>query len=412
MNPKKNLLGCLKVSNLSEDELARLLLGHFGSALTSQDTREIFYPGSSPHALRLVYNKDGKVNGVYSEAAFNSKHIEKLLGDIQTEVNRSAEICRLVLFSRFRAVQGAWRYKDRFQILPVPSNAPRPHFDFGDHPFLLEFSYQAGPDFVQNACRRGKDSSRLGMLLNALLVAPINSLHFKSAGPKQWSWVLLPPEEKQSVTKVAYCQHFYDCEGLECIAPKFLSIDDLPTIKTIPVNDYYPMLGPGSSGELVIPSDLIISFDRYFGLSENMQERFLQACFWLGEGKNSSSLSQSFLAAIQAIEALIPSPGRYSSCPQCGKGLGPSRTEQFITLLEKLVPPGEENPALRRMLYRVRSDLSHGFAPPFLADTDIGGSMNPKLWQEMDYAGRAMGTARKALHAWLHSTKDGTPGPD
>jgi len=399
----ENLLGRLRHSILSDDELARLLLSHFGSAASDHENRQVYYPASAPYALRLVYSSKGKLTAIYPEEGFNSELGDKLQKRIDEEIKGISEISRAVLFSRFRSVQGSWRYKDEFQILPVPPEAPRAHFEVGDHPFLLEFSYPKGPEWFQNAFRRSAVAKKLEMLLNALLVTPINSFNLKSAGPKGWSWVLLPREEKESGLRVAYCQHFYHYEGLDCVGAEFLPTNHVPTIKTRPVSEYYHGMGRlGTREEFELPVDLSASFDLFFAFPKDRQDRFLQACFWLGQVKDSSSVSQGFLAAIQAVEALIPSPGKCDSCPDCGKSLGPSRTDQFINLLEKLVPPTEEDKALRRTLYRVRSDLSHGFAPPFLADTDIGGSMNPKEWEEMDYAGRAMGTARAALHAWLH----------
>ena len=57
-------------------------------------------------------------------------------------------------------MEGWWGYRDRFRIIPVPPEAPRPHFLVAAHPFLLEFTYNRSPDGFVGGCRRQREGYR------------------------------------------------------------------------------------------------------------------------------------------------------------------------------------------------------------------------------------------------------------
>jgi hypothetical protein len=90
-------------------------------------------------------------------------------------------------------VHGWWRYHDRFQILPVPEVAPKADFAFLDHPYLIEFRYTRAPDSLIDSCRSARVVSKLALLLNALLVSPVQPLGKRSLGKLGLAWVMMPP---------------------------------------------------------------------------------------------------------------------------------------------------------------------------------------------------------------------------
>ena len=153
---------------------------------------------------------------------------------------------------------------------------------------------------------------------------------------------------------------------------------------------------------LKIPSDLSESFDRFYALAPGVQERFLNACYWLSQANFASSWSMTFLAAIQAIETLVDPATGGAKCPQCGLTKRPGPTQQFASFLKRYVPSGQEGDEGRRLLYEVRSGLTHGYHPPFLADTEIVGMLSPAAEQQGQYLTLALTSARVALRNWLH----------
>jgi hypothetical protein len=66
--------------------------------------------------------------------------------DILTSPGR--KIHRWTAFSSACLVEGSWRYKDSFQILPAPAEAPRARQLFADHPFILDLSIEDSPSFL------------------------------------------------------------------------------------------------------------------------------------------------------------------------------------------------------------------------------------------------------------------------
>ena len=47
-----------------------------------------------------------------------------------------------------RRVVGYFKYRELFQVIPIPSNAPSLEFPIGHHPFLIEFRYDV-PDISE-----------------------------------------------------------------------------------------------------------------------------------------------------------------------------------------------------------------------------------------------------------------------
>ena len=109
-------------------------------------------------------------------------------------------------------VRGWWRFRNQFQILPVPEHAPKAEFPFLDHPFLIEFRYTRSPDHFLDSCRRTRVVSKLALLLNALLVTPIQPLGGKSPGRVSFAWVMLPQQGAEP--KIVYRQEAYYYDGL------------------------------------------------------------------------------------------------------------------------------------------------------------------------------------------------------
>jgi hypothetical protein len=140
-------------TGLPGDEVATFVHDFFGSGSHSEDSRIVHCPMHPPYAVRMEYDKKGKLTGAFAESALNQATLTQLRERFNAELVASVGLGfrREVLFSSAR-VEGFWRCGDLFQILPVPEHAPRPAFG-GAHPFLVECTYQKTHDFRTNVRR-------------------------------------------------------------------------------------------------------------------------------------------------------------------------------------------------------------------------------------------------------------------
>jgi hypothetical protein len=155
-----------------------------------------------------------------------------------------------------------------------------------------------------------------------------------------------------------------------------------------------------------LPNDLEKSFDLFFSLPAQQQDRFLQASYWLNQANRVDSFSAMFMHTIQAIESLAWQPRSGTFCPRCNKPEGPGPTRLFNDFLDRFASGAIEG---RRVLYNVRSGLSHGSIPPFLVDTEIHFGYVPEVHNQWQLVGDALTAARMAMHNWLRDPCGGQP---
>jgi len=384
-------------------DLLQVLLQHFGSAVHPDDGREVLYPKDPPYALRVVFNKRGEPIEARAAEAMTPESFTSLRERILREFVESAGlgVNRLVYFC-MAPVLGWWRYRDYFQILPVPEAAPKADFAFLDHPFLIEFRYTRAPDFFLDSCRRARVVAKLALLLNALLVSPVQPLGKRSLGNLRFAWVMIPPEKEGTELRIAYRQEGYHYDGMCNPAENFSPVSHLEPIGAVSPQDYYRGEHRSNDKALKIPLDLSESFDRFYALGPGAQDRFLNACYWLSQANFACSWSMTFLAAIQAIETLVEPATGGATCAQCGVTKRPGPTQQFASFLKRYVPSGQEGDEGHGLLYKIRSGLTHGYHPPFLVDTEIFGMLSPAAEQQGQHLTLALTSARVALRNWLH----------
>jgi hypothetical protein len=402
MRDSENLLPALLPDGISGMELLQVLLHHFGGAVQLGHGREVLYPNDRPYALRLLLNKRGEPTVAHALEGMTPEALRSLRERIDREFIDSAGVGvnRQVYFC-MAPVRGWWRYRDCFQILPVSDAAPKADFAFLDHPFLIEFRYTRAPDFCLDSCRRTRVVSKLALLLNALLVSPVQPLGKRSPGNLAFAWVLMPPEKGAAEPKIAYRQEAYYYDGMCNPAADFSPIAHLEGIDAIPPDEYYRGEHRSNKDPVRVPSDLSESFDHFYRLDPAKQGRFLSACYWLSQANFACSLSMTFLAAVQAIETLVDPAKGGMKCGHCGLTKRPGPTQQFCSFLERYVPSAHRGDEGRRLLYQVRSGLTHGYRPPFLADTEIMGMLNPAAYDQGEYIALALTCARVALKNWL-----------
>lgn len=401
----ENQLLSLLPSGTSGIDFLQTLLHHFGSASGSVDSHEMLYPSNPPHLLRIAFNKRGEPIEAIKLESMTNDQLQALRNRIQCELvdSTGVSVNRQVYFSR-GPVLGWWRYRDQFQIIPVPAIAPKPDFAFLNHPFLIEFRYKRASEFVLDGCRRMRNAFRISLILNALLVNPIHTLGRRPLGSIGFAWVLMPAENEPGDQKIAYRQESYHYKGMHDPSEDFSDVGNLDKIREVSPADYYQLGQVGQHvlvNDLQVPSDLSDTLDRFYALDPNSQSRFLNSCYWLSQAYSSFSSSMQFLAAVQAIETLTDRATGGVTCDHCGFTKKPGPTQQFAQFLDRHVPSAEWGEKGGRLLYEVRSGLTHGYLPPFLSDTENFAVLNPTSMGQEAQIALALTTARIALRSWL-----------
>ena len=202
------------------------------------------------------------------------------------------------------------------------------------------------------------------------------------------------------VWNVAYCQITYEHTSIRYTPDAFTPTDGLAAIPLVPAESYYQS-GYFLGGDgLELPDDLEESFDLFFALPAQQQDRFLQASYWL----NQTNRVELVLGHVQYTPSRpsSPSPGNPGVKP-LARGVtdprGPARRGSSTTSLTDSSPEAIEGRRLRRTasVAACRTVL----IPPFLVDTQIHFGLRWKTTTSGSSAGYALETARMAMHNWL-----------
>lgn len=119
------------------DALA-VIHSHFQQAVSSNHN-VVRYSHDGRDALILHFNRKLEFAGIDAGPGLRDDDLDRLIAEFQAP--RPRRVIGTVIFSAIPTV-GRWRYRDRFQIHPMPPRAPRPPEGFGGiHPLMLEVAY-------------------------------------------------------------------------------------------------------------------------------------------------------------------------------------------------------------------------------------------------------------------------------
>ena len=143
---KSLLWTALSADRVDHSELQQVIQRHFPSA-SQPGLREIVYPGDDPYAIKLIYSKDDQLDDIEAGPLLTKELEGNSAGRSRKRCSQPAgyRVHRHVLFADHK-LTGSWRYRDWFQLLPVPPSAPQLDCVFGDHPFTLEVRVAASRD--------------------------------------------------------------------------------------------------------------------------------------------------------------------------------------------------------------------------------------------------------------------------
>jgi hypothetical protein len=262
------------------------------------------YPGhETNYAIKFTYGKSGVV-GITRGPRLTPPDLDTLKRSVESELltPTGTRVGKEILFSHL-PVKGYFRYRDMFQIVPIPEEAPRPDvLAMGRHPFLLEFQFPTSTNSTIRHIRRRVRAQENQLVVAGLLEGSIQWFD----GTVRRHWVLLPHEPGE-VWRTAYCQEMYTSSSVDLESDDLSSTEGLPRLTEHDPNEYYTRSRIGSDQQFQIPLGLGGLLDRFFMLSKDDKERFLRACFWFQHSRivHSYSRSASFTALISAVEARV-----------------------------------------------------------------------------------------------------------
>jgi hypothetical protein len=384
------------VKEVDSQELLQVLLSYFGHAEGNKPRGYRYKKTEKDFFLDVQLGKTGKIVEISLSRDFPGEELSKIESKIKETLidNQNPRIGQVVGFSSER-VGGYFRYKDLFQIIPVPDNAPKPEILVADHPFLLQFSYTSCPYIAIDNIRRSHKSNVYIRLLNLFSNLPI-TLGSRSV---RFSWIMETKDSSNWTSK--WRQEGYTYKGFSGKIDEYDPVDNLTQIKRIPYQEYYSAFPGITSEPLKFPDDLEKSFDLALGLNKQDWKKFFMACSWYYQAGSiwQDSNSSAYIALVNAIECLIEDG--IERCKYCGQPKY-SVTKKFKEFLEEHVPFLKERfPKEASLLYQVRSKLSHGL-DLLMRDLEPWNFMMNVKAQEQDFLQRNLSfITRIAICNWL-----------
>lgn len=184
----------LKIAQVEQSELEELMTCFFGRRRPDGERRAIYERDEGQAALVVNYTKKGKIADILSASALHNDDINGLaaLVDVELMQERPWQVGRHVLFAGC-PVTGFFHHGTKFQILPVPENAPQPDRPLRtfQHPFLLEVRFRGSSITRLNITRQARAALHWSRILNGLSTTPLS----RPTATSSVVWVLGPPED-------------------------------------------------------------------------------------------------------------------------------------------------------------------------------------------------------------------------
>lgn len=385
-----------------------VLLGHFGQAQSISGLAVRYQKQGDAPYLEVKHTRRGGISNMVASANFPMTELTEIIHAIDEALvdgQRSA-FGQSAAFSSKGPVDGYFRYRDKFQMLPTPPSAPKTPFLAGKHPFLLQYSYVSSSHPLVDARRRQRLGTIYLRLLNLFIYG---SISLPSLSPL-FTWVIENTESPEKVVS-AYRQQGYLYPGFNGKAQGFSELNGIPPLCCVlePEYDYQA----SRSNALLVSSTLTESLDRAFSLCRKDFDAFYMAVSWFSQADAlwHVSRSASYIALVTAMERLMPKAEKCPACQQtltdrietcsaCGQPQY-SIGKTFRRFLDHYVPGIEGMASERKVLYAVRSHLAHGLNL-FGSDLEPWNFLFDTKAREEDQLHRNLaGIVRTALCNWL-----------
>lgn len=395
------------LNKVKQDELEMVFLNYFGSGSGPDNDNKSTYSREKEAGCLVIlsYDKKGIISSVDGGPGLTDKHIAEIKDKILEELinNQDVLVGYEICYVFSNQIGGYFRYKDKFQILPLPPDAPKIEIDtiVGNRPILLEYKYISSKNLLVSNARKSKVVRELIPLLHILskrrLYGPRRYMDFE--------WALKNEEGKEPTSEYTQIGFFY---GKKLSTPEsFSSVKDVSPLP----------FGKSRSNELVLLENTNDLLDKVFSLDPKNYLKFMTACYWFYTANEVWKISHSvsYVCLVTSIECLMNevekckcgSAKRTPSieiCDLCGEPqyrIG----KTFKDFLE--THASEEFSKLSKQeksyVYDIRSTMLHG-EKLFLRDSEPMGFLGFQKSYESEFHRVISSLVVSALTSWLNKT--------
>jgi hypothetical protein len=396
------------LSKIKQDELEMVLLSYFGRGSGPHEGKSVYHKegNGSDFSVTIFYDQKGGIQSIENGQKISGKDINEIQQRIQDELIDTQEVVvgRDICFVTGSRAEEYFAYKDIFQILPMPSDAPQIENQmWGHHPILLEYKYISSKNAQVNGFRRNKKSRELIPLLHLLSQR-------RFYGPSRFvqsDWVVTNNEDIQKTTsEFKQLGYWY--------GKKFQADNSFSPTKGIKELEF----GKGKSNELVFVEDANKLLDIIFTLDRDKYSKFITSCYWFYTANEiwKTSHSVSYVCLVTSIECLMSNVEKcecgsaftdksIEKCEICGEPkyrIGKS----FKEFLEKYSSKGcsKLSKEEKSYIYNIRSNMIHG-KRVFIRDFEPMGFLGYQKSHESDFHRTISSLVFDALINWLFDNK-------
>ncbi len=219
-----------------------------------------------------------------------SDDVSQIVDKIQRLLLGPAEVAigQAVLFSGL-PMSGYFRYRDRFQLLPIPPDAPRPRFALAHHPLLLQYRFPSSPDVMIKMLR----SARVGHELELVCTALTFTMQGGIGNTARYHWCVVGALDNPPTSRSEYCQEGYLWPGAGGLVPAYSSLEGLKAVERMPAESYYTQLDISVRQHLSLPDNFDRLLDAYFARAPADRDRFMRASYWYRYAQRAARFFES-----------------------------------------------------------------------------------------------------------------------
>jgi hypothetical protein len=375
----------LPIADINHDDLVALLASSLPIAQWRYVKNTVVCSSEAGEAVVTLTYEEGRLLDVEAGPGLSYETRKRLRDDAAAlALPHETVVWRDVFFS-ILPVDGYWRYREDWQIVPIPPQAPRANGVMLDNPLIVELRVPSYPgQGMLNAVIHGRRAWELQLMLNLVLHGPVKWFGRRAFG-KTWAHV----QQGDGGHMAELVQPGYSIPDWINQSSRFTPVDGLLPLPKVSDSAYFSRRGIDSDDVFEIPEVLDSLLDASGMISVETRDRFLRACYWYDRSGAAWKMSVSLghIAAVNAIETIMQS------------GRAPGVTRRFHDFVERYAPRvPKEN---REQIYDLRSRLVHGDQ---LFDIDRPWPAfipTPRNLQQQDMYQAAQMVARAVIINWL-----------